>query len=219
MANIQFWLSFDNGAQRLRLPVNPEVVSIVSSQGYNDVRVAQLGEITIIGDEDLTEFSFNSFFPKNYHPSYCEYTNIPDPWQARERIESWRKSGKPCRLAITGTPINYAVTIRTFDCDAEKAGNVGDIYYSLSFKEYKFIEFRKVDTTPQKAGVQAKPQRPNPAPAPTSYTVSSGDSLSAIAAKMKAKGVDITWQQLYEKNKSVIGKDPNKIFPNQKLVV
>ena len=46
--------------------------------------------------------------------------------------------------------------------------------------------------------------------AETTYTVKSGDTLSGIASKYGT-----TWQKLYEKNKSVIGNDPNLIKPGQ----
>lgn len=46
------------------------------------------------------------------------------------------------------------------------------------------------------------------------YTVVKGDTLRKLAAKY-----GVSWQQLYEANKSVIGGDPNLIKPNQILVV
>ncbi|WP_232696181.1 LysM peptidoglycan-binding domain-containing protein [Brevibacillus daliensis] len=213
---IQFWLSYNNGAERLQLPVNPESISISSSYGYEDVQVSQLGEFTVIGDANLRDFSFSSFFPRAYSPSYCEYEAIPDPWTAVETLERWRDSRKPCRLTITGTPINYAVTIRSLDIEPEKAGSPGDIYFSLALKEYKFVSIRKVDMS---ATGNAKVTSPSVRPpstkeTPGTYVVKKGDTLSGIAAKNK-----LNTRDLHDKNTKVIGKDPNKIYPGQKLVL
>ena len=46
------------------------------------------------------------------------------------------------------------------------------------------------------------------------YTVQKGDTLSGIATKYGT-----TWQVLYEKNKDVIGDNPNLIKPGQVLVI
>jgi resuscitation-promoting factor RpfA len=46
----------------------------------------------------------------------------------------------------------------------------------------------------------------------SSYTVVAGDTLSTIAA---AHGT--TWEQIYADNESVIGGDPNLIYPGQEL--
>lgn len=46
------------------------------------------------------------------------------------------------------------------------------------------------------------------------YIVKRGDTLSGIAKKYKT-----TWQKIYNDNKAVIGKDPNKIKAGQKLII
>ncbi|MDR3035472.1 MAG: LysM peptidoglycan-binding domain-containing M23 family metallopeptidase [Kitasatospora sp.] len=48
------------------------------------------------------------------------------------------------------------------------------------------------------------------------YQVASGDTLSKIAA---AKNVDGGWEKLYQDNRSVIGGNPNLIYPGQQLTV
>lgn len=50
-----------------------------------------------------------------------------------------------------------------------------------------------------------------------SYTVRSGDSLWAIAARFYGSGT--LWQRVYQENKGVIGNNPNLIFPGQRLVI
>jgi nucleoid-associated protein YgaU len=216
MSTLQFWLSFNNGAERLRLPVNPESISVSSSHGYEDIEVTQLGEYTVIGNERLREYSFSSFFPRDYNAGYCEYNDIPKPWEAVALIESWKKSGKPIRLTITGTPINEAVTIRDLSYE-EKAGNVGDISFTLSLKQYKFVEFRKIDVSGPNTKVASAKTRPNTKKAPTTYTVKSGDSLFKIAQRLLGNGD--RWREIYEKNKATIGANPNLIKPGQKLVI
>lgn len=63
--------------------------------------------------------------------------------------------------------------------------------------------------------VPTPPPNPTPAPKPpVTYTVQKGDTLSGIAAKY-----GMSWQQLYEQNKAVIGPDPNKIYPGQVLTI
>ncbi|MFE9016251.1 transglycosylase family protein [Streptomyces cyaneofuscatus] len=89
------------------------------------------------------------------------------------------------------------------------------------------------DTTPQSAGTRpvqaaapqsAPPRKPRTTPAaatPThvpgkrdAYTVASGDSLSGIADARRVRG---GWQKLYAANRTVVGDDPDLIFPGQRL--
>lgn len=59
---------------------------------------------------------------------------------------------------------------------------------------------------------EAQPERPSRSQGSGDYTVKSGDTLGSIAA---ANGS--SWKQVYTENKSVIGGDPNLIFPGQLL--
>ena len=49
---------------------------------------------------------------------------------------------------------------------------------------------------------------------PTTYVVKKGDTLSSIASKYNT-----TWQAIYNKNKNVIGNNPNIIKPGQVLMI
>ncbi|MFE2107532.1 peptidoglycan DD-metalloendopeptidase family protein [Kitasatospora sp. NPDC059463] len=69
------------------------------------------------------------------------------------------------------------------------------------------------------AAAQAAPAAQAAAPAAQaeeSYKVVGGDTLSKIA---DAKNVTGGWQALYEHNRSVVGANPNLIFPGQQLAL
>jgi hypothetical protein len=63
---------------------------------------------------------------------------------------------------------------------------------------------------------QARPSVPAQHVGSGNYTVKPGDTLSKIAAAQRLLG---GWQKLYQENRSVVGGDPNLIYPGQQLVV
>jgi nucleoid-associated protein YgaU len=219
MANrIQFHLSFDNGRERLWLPVNPPSIKISDTHGYQDVEAAQLGEYTVIGKRKATEFTFSSFFPRDYNPSYCAYTPLIDPWDCVNMIKRWMRSGSPIRLTVTGTPINYAVTIRSFDYEPERGGSPGDIYFDITLKEYVFVNVRPLTYDSDKTRFDSTTTtRPDTEDKPSSYLVKSGDSLFNIAHAMYGNGDK--WRTIYNANKTVVGVNPNLIRTGQRLVI
>jgi nucleoid-associated protein YgaU len=54
------------------------------------------------------------------------------------------------------------------------------------------------------------------APAEKTYEVKAGDTLSKIAKREYGKADE--WNRIFEANKDIL-KDPNKIFPGQKLKI
>jgi nucleoid-associated protein YgaU len=213
---IEFWLTSHDGKEKIRLPVNPESLSVSSPFGFEDINVNRLGEITIIGFRELKEYSFSSFFPRDYNPTYCEYTNIPRPWDLINRLERWRGTRQPCRFIVTGTLINTPVTIRELNYEPDKAGNPGDIYYSITLKEFRPVSFAKVKNHSSGKKTASK-SRPSAKSTPKTYTVKKGDSLWKIAKRVYGDGGK--WRTIYDANKKVIGKNPNLIYPGQKLVI
>jgi nucleoid-associated protein YgaU len=65
------------------------------------------------------------------------------------------------------------------------------------------------------AAAAAAAPAPAPAAAPKTYTVVRGDTLSGIAAKLGLGG----YQGLYDRNKALIGANPNLIKPGQVLTI
>ncbi|ARF55671.1 transglycosylase family protein [Streptomyces gilvosporeus] len=79
-------------------------------------------------------------------------------------------------------------------------------------------EVKKAPAPAPKHTAKPAPKQAQPAPKPShgtgTYTVKAGDTLAKIA---KAHGTN--WKAVYADNKSVIGGNPNLIFPGQKLSI
>jgi nucleoid-associated protein YgaU len=207
---MEIWLS--QGSDKIRLPVNPETLSISSPFGTETIEIDGLGEINLVKFRGVKEITFDSFFPKTYNPSYCLYKSFPSPESCINLIEKWRNSRKPIRLTITETKINLLMDIPDFTYE-HRAGNYGDIFFSITLTEHKDIVIKKVTTK-----ASSKKSRPKSTkPKPKTYTVKKGDCLWKIAKKYYGTGTK--WPTIYKSNKKVIGKNPNLIYPGQKLVI
>ena len=218
MATIQYWLI--SGKTKLRLPVNPESYVYSSPFGYVETEVEGLGEVTNIGHRGLKEFTITTFWPKTYNSTYCSYSSFISPTTFVSTIEKWRSNRAPIRYVVTGiSGANTSVTIRDFEVEAEKAGSIGDIYFTLTLKEYRAPSVKTVDLSkPKKTTTKPRPPAHKPTQKKT-YTVKSGDSLYKIAARKDIYGAGSKWRKIYDANKKVIGKNPNKLKIGMKLVI
>lgn len=207
-------LSFENLNESIILPVNPPE-PVISSGGtaFTDSQVIKGGERTVIGNDMLRCVAFSSFFPRDYDPTFCAVTDIPDPWEAVARINRWRTSGKPVKLLISGTDINMYATIRKFDY-REKGGEPGDVYYDIQFKEFKFIKIREVVKAAPR--VQQQSDRPETAATSNTYTVVKGDCLWKIAKRFYGSGAQ--YPKIFNANSPPI-KNPNLIYPGQVFTI
>lgn len=91
-------------------------------------------------------------------------------------------------------------------------------------KQDKRADFSNVSSgTSSTAREAPKPEIPKAEPAPpvapaaTTYEIKSGDSLSAIAKRFY--GDTTQWRKIYEANRDVLGDDPDKIYPGQKITI
>jgi LysM repeat protein len=214
---IEYWLI--SGKEKLRLPVNPESNAYSSPFNYDDVEVEGLGEVTIIKKRGLKEFEITTFWPALYNPTYCGYKSFISPSSFVSKIESWRNKRQPIRYVVTGAAgVNVSVTIRDFEVEPERAGNPGDVYFTLSLKEWREVKVEKV--TIKKPKPKPRPPKPKPKPQKT-YIVKKGDCLWNIAKKRSIYGDAMKWRKIYNHpaNRKLIGKNPNLIYPKQKLVI
>ncbi len=216
-SSCQMYLEHNN--TKFRFPVLPEEVAISYGNSNDSMRVCGVGEITIIQDVEAAQISFSSFFPKHYF-SGCDYKDIPNPTEASDFIRGIVASRKPALLTITGgMGISMYVTIPSYQT-SEKGGDIGTIHYKIKLKEYKesYVRQISVNISAKKAMIAAPVSRTDPASSGGStYTVKKGDCLWNIAKKFYGGGPKYTI--IYNANRSVIGGNPNLIFPGQVLII
>lgn len=200
----------------LQIPVNPESIDVTSPYAVNTVNIVSLGDVGILGERGLRGVSFDSFFPLRYNSSYCEYDGFPSPSEFLRRIEGLRDRRLPVRVIVTGTTINFLSYISDFTYSPEQAGNVGDVFYSLGFVQYKEVT-SKIINNPSNTNQNQVVASKEVTPTSRSYVVVRGDNLSLISRKQY--GTSSRWNDIYQANLSTIGKNPNLIFPGQRLVL
>lgn len=200
---MEIWLK--GKTKNVRIPVLPSGYTVTSEQNNTSVDVVGLGEIVLTGKRKLRIISFSSFFPKRYDSSYCD-VRPKNPKTYVDDIEKIKQDGK-LKLIITGTSINFACIIDSFEWGEEDG--TGDITYTLQFREYRapsvVVSSVAKDAT---AAEQTTEKRDEKSASTGTYEVKKGDTLSGIARKILGTS---SWKALYEQNKSVIGGNPNMI--------
>lgn len=217
---MEFWLKKSN-SDKFMLPVNPESFTFTEKHNNTSVNVNSIGEVNLLGKRDLKTGTISSHFPKRDR-NYANNSGRQAPYTYINKLLSWKSSGKPIQLIITGTKINFQVTIETLKY-GEQDGT-GDVYYDLTLKEYRAVEIKKTklkETKKKKkkkktTKKKSKPKRPAAKKKTKTYTVKSGDCLWNIAKRFYGNGAQYT--KIYNANRGKI-KNPNLIYPGQVLTI
>ncbi|HGL6935010.1 LysM peptidoglycan-binding domain-containing protein [Clostridioides difficile] len=192
-----------------RFPVFPSSFEINSKAIVNTSNVLKTGEIAVFGGVGLRTTEISSFFPKNDY-TFCDYTGFPSPYDCVNKIEKWMNEGFILRFTVTETNINMEVIIDSFKYEEKDC--TGDVYFTLSLKEYKRIQIPKINTSsndklsskldlPLTKGFEVKNKQ-------KTHKVGKGDSLWSLAKKYYGNG-DL-WKKIYDANKKLI-KNPDII--------
>jgi len=158
-----------------------------------------------------------------YYTTEKKTVSVSKPYNFVKKILGWKREGIPVRLLI-GDHVNILITIETFEY-GEQDGT-GDVYYTISFKEYREIELvkkpakKKTKTTTKKKKkkkkAKTKKRSSKKKKKQKTYTVKSGDCLWNIAKKFYGNGSQYT--KIYNANRGKI-KNPNLIYPGQVLTI
>lgn len=177
---MDFYLSFNNNAEQIRLPVTPSSFKISQKHNNTVLNITSIGEINLIGNKGLASLTISSFFPSSEY-YFCKYFGFPKPYEFVKTIQKWKNSCKPIRVIVTGTPINYAMGIDEFSFSEEDG--TGDVYFTLSLNEYIFTKQAKPyqTTTPNGTQIVTPQTKRETKPIPTSKKVQEGDNIYTVA--------------------------------------
>ncbi|MFD2330382.1 LysM peptidoglycan-binding domain-containing protein [Cohnella sp. GCM10020058] len=195
---MEFILKDASAKNIFHFPVNPEEVSIRREKQLETVNILSLGEVDMAQEEKLKEISFSSFFPAD-----------KDPIGSMNLLTSYMVSKQPVHFMITEAGVNILGYISSHSTSL-RGGEPGDIYFDIAIRTWREPKVR----TKAASGATV---RTDMKPVPKTYVVRQGDTLYAIAKR--ELGSSARWNEVYAKNKALIGSDPNLILPGQKLVM
>lgn len=214
---IRFFFEYNNTV--IQLPVNPPSLR-VRKQGKNESEsMINLGEVTIIREAKLAEIEIKCFLPATVSGPYVITTGqFEPPMYYIDFFNNVLIDKKPVQLIVTDCYINIPVTIESFEY--ERSAGTDDIEYTLLLKRYRpFTAKQIVVATNITTGLQEVQSQTSSRVVTKvvdkKYKVKTGDTLWKIAKSQLGDGNK--YLAIYNKNKKIIGLNPNTIKVGQVL--
>lgn len=202
------------------IPVIPDKIQYRDGGEYGRQTVLGLGEISFPSFRKVQEISFASFFPYRYDSTYCQYSGIPHPLEARDFFLSILRGtkipGRPdiVRLIVTEEYepgqvwpiINDLFVVESFEHE-HVGGELTDLHYSLSFHSARVATL----TTTGSVGAANPPLPPSqvdrPPQSPPPIIVVDTKKDSVVTATQRATGEWGLWRNVADIN-SELGPNP-----------
>ena len=228
MANpIRFELRGPNdpsGVAALVLPSNPTEYSVASAPSFTTVQIDGIGEVKLPNGRSSTTYSWSSTF---YGAARAMLSPLISNWRPPvdivAQIDNWVdqqvRQQRTCNLMVTDSNVNKDVWISNWTY--KPTGGFGDIAYTLELTEARTVQIGidGEDAGDGQGSVNSGGPGPDEggesAPTPSKYIVKDGDYLIKIAKLVY--GDSSRWREIYDANKTLIGNNPDLIFPGQEL--
>lgn len=220
---------YDFYLKKCLLPIAPSKLTVKINNENKTTTLINEGEINILKKAGLTDIEFECIIPQVRYPFAVYKSGFEDAEYFIDYFESLKKRKKPfqfivCRQMPHGKNLfdtNIKVSMEDYQI-TEDAKDGFDLKVKIKLKQWKSYGTKTVNivnTMQPKATVEEQRETTNsPAPsAAQTYTVAKGDCLWNIAKKFYGNGSKYT--AIYDANKSVIGGNPNLIYPGQVLTI
>lgn len=216
--------------EKCLLPVAPSRLDIKINNANKTLGLINEGEINILKKAGLTDIEFACDIPQMKYPFAVYKEGFKGADYFLDYFESLKNSKKPFQLIICRSlpgskklfNTNIKVTLEDYKL-TEDAKNGFDVTVNVKLKQWRDYGTKTVNIviTASKPRAAVEPRREtamSPAPAQAvAYTVAKGDCLWNIAKKYYGNGSKYT--VIYNANRSVIGGNPNLIYPGQVLTI
>lgn len=189
-------LSFDNGAEKFTLPVTPKEFSIGDNQNNTTVNITEAGELNLLGFRNLKTLSLESFFPNGHDYPFIVSDELKGPYEYVAILRRWKESHKPIRVIISRSDVNLAMGIEGLQYGPRDGS--GDVYFSLSLKEYRFLNVPSADNDKTLDDTTGLKDRPDESSVPDSVNMKPGQDV--MDAAKKAYGDYNHWRRVAESN-------------------
>lgn len=219
---------YDFYLDKCLLPVSPSKLKIKINNENETVTLINEGEINILKSAGLTDIEFECSIPQVQYPFAVYKSGFKEAEYFLNYFESLKTGKKPfqfivCRQRPDGKKFfdtNVKVSMEDYSIE-ENAKDGFDLTVKIKLKQYRDYGTKTInisfDVGKPKAAVE-KQRETNALPAASrTYTVVKGDCLWNIAKKLYGSGSKYT--VIYNANKSVIGGNPNLIYPGQVLTI
>lgn len=225
MINIYiFLLKYEHESEIYQLPVPPEKMVTKVHNTNKKYTTLNMGEINILKDIGLREIKMRILLPNDIHlpfvqPKYSPNVILGKPIVYLTKFREFKMKKKPVQFLITrilpsGEEIfkgNIIVSLEEYKVD-EEAGEEGDFFVDLFFREYVDIKEKILETLSS-----------SDAKTPSGYIVNVNRSSKEPSKTYKVKQGDTVWKiakrELNDEKKYVEIMKINNITEPKKLKI
>lgn len=212
------------------LPVPPSKLSIKINNANKTITLINEGEINILKKAELTGIEFECAIPQMQYPFAVYKAGFKGVDFFLDYFEELKTCLQPfqfivCRKNPVGKSLfdtNIKVSLEDYKM-TEDAKDGSDLVVKINLKQWRDYGTKTVNISfnMERPKASIEPQReaiasPAPATAQT-YTVVKGDCLWNIAKRFYGNGSK--YSIIYNANRSVVGGNPNLIYPGQVLTI
>ena len=198
----------DASGKEMILPVTPAGWQGEAGRKANSLNMHTVGAVNLPGGKVLLNETLDCLLPASEYP-FNSPGAVTDPRHYLRQLIRWSQEGTVLRFIISGTDVNESVILDPIRY-RERDGT-GDIYCTIPLRGYRELAAVTEEVTASGNNARAVD---GATVTQTTYTVQSGDTLSAIARRFYGDA------SLYGKLAAANGiKNANLIYPGQALKI